>query len=433
MSDSLETQIKKPLKAIIITMALIFGFGGVAAATFPIAGAVIAMGVVSPEGSRQTIQHREGGIVDLVNVREGQKVSLGEVLVTFSNVDSESRFAAARANLMALIAKAARLKAERMGVTSVGYNDLPEAYRDWPEAGPALQAENRLLSGRQTAISSQASIVRQQGSVQNSRINSLQQQLSSLERQRRTVQAELQRRSNLAARGLALRSEVTEVEEREAALSGAVAQVMGQISEARVLSGEAQLRFLGVSIEQTERIEAELTRTLAEISSAEASIAEFEDRDKRRSVKAPFNGIITDVRTKVAGAIVQPGGALLDIVPTGGKLRVEARVKTVDIDQVRLGQKSIIAFSGFSTDEAPRMRGAVTVIAPDVKIDPNTGNAYYPVTIEIVLDGSSAEKFAARLVPGMPVDAYIQTKPRTLLKYLSDPLTRSLEKSFRDG
>jgi HlyD family secretion protein len=131
------------------------------------------------------------------------------------------------------------------------------------------------------------------------------------------------------------------------------------------------------------------------------------------------------------GGVITAGDAIMLIVPQTDNLSVEARVNPQDIDQLQIGQKTLLRLSAFNQRTTPELNGVVSRVSPDTTTDQRTGQSYY--TIRISMPASEIARLGdVRLIPGMPVEAFVQTGDRTMLAYLAKPLNDQLMRAFRE-
>ena len=132
------------------------------------------------------------------------------------------------------------------------------------------------------------------------------------------------------------------------------------------------------------------------------------------------------------GGVITAGDAIMMIVPQSDDLSVEAKVNPQDIDKLQIGQKTVLRLSALNQRTTPELNGVVSRVSPDVTTDQRTGQSYYTIRVSMPLGGSRAARRRVKLIPGMPVEAFVQTGDRTMLSYLMKPLSDQLMRSFRE-
>jgi HlyD family secretion protein len=217
----------------------------------------------------------------------------------------------------------------------------------------------------------------------------------------------------------------------EIRIQGEIGAFVAQVARARGQISQTELQI--IQIDQDIRTEAQ--KELREVEAKIAELAErrisAEDQLLRVDIKAPIAGIVHELNTHTVGGVIQASETLMQIVPVNGDLTIEARLAPTDIDHVAVGRKSTLRFSAFNQRTTPEVSGAVVFVSPDLSKDAQTGVTYY--TARIRLDAEGASKLAdLKLVPGMPVEAFIETEERTALSYLLKPLADQITRVFRD-
>jgi HlyD family secretion protein len=219
---------------------------------------------------------------------------------------------------------------------------------------------------------------------------------------------------------------------RDAAkLIGSRGEVEASIARARATMSEIRLQILAV--DETARTEAQ--RELTEVEAKLAELREREtavsDRLARTSIRAPISGSVNEVLVHTIGGVITPAERLITIVPENAALRIEAKIIPADIDQVAVGQPARLRFSAFNQRTTPELAGVVSFVSPATTRDTVSGDIYYVADVQI--DAEEAEKLGTRkLIPGMPVEVYIETESRTAISYLTKPFVDQVSKAFRE-
>jgi HlyD family secretion protein len=405
--------------------------GGCAAwsVTAELSGAIIAAGSVIVEHRVKRVQHREGGIVAAILVKDGDGVKAGQPLIHLDDTQVRAELGIVRSQLVALTGRKARLEAERDGSRTI---EFPSSFQDLgQEAAAVRQSELRLFG---EAVKSRDS----QREQLESRILQLKEEISGLTTQREArayevslIRKELEQVEILQQKQLTPISRVYSMEREAARLTGDVGQLTSQIAKA---SGQiAELRLQILAIDQTVRTEAQ-----REISQIEARLAELgerqiaaHDRLARMEVKAPYSGIVQELAVHSVGGVITPAEPLMVIVPENDALAIEVKVAPTDIDQVKVEQPVRLRFTGYNQKTTPEQLGHVSNVSADITRDSKNGQSYY--TAQIQLDrglSEMTEKF--KLMPGMPVEAFIATQHRTAFTYLFKPLTDQFARAFKE-
>jgi HlyD family secretion protein len=156
-----------------------------------------------------------------------------------------------------------------------------------------------------------------------------------------------------------------------------------------------------------------------------------EDQLKRIDIRAPQDGTVLQSTVHTVGGVITAGEPIMLIVPGADNLSVEAKVNPQDVDQLQLGQAAILRFSAFNQRTTPEIRGKITRISADTTTDQRTGQSYY--VIRVAMPTEEVLRLGdVKLIPGMPVEAFVQTGERTVFSYLAKPLQDQLNRAFRE-
>src|SRR5512134_1753279 len=415
-----------------VIVVLFFVVGGGWAAIMPLAGATIASGVVSPEGSRRTVQHLEGGIIGEIKVKEGDAVRRGDILLVLKDMSTQATADTLRSRLANLAAKEARLQAERSDAETIRADHPALADLNVPEVALALEQQINELNTRRASDASRKAILGQQVAQLEDQIVGHEKELESVRRQNVLIREELVDVEGLYKQGYERKARMLALQRNEAELLGSEGDLLAQIAGAREAIGEAKLKIANLKIERLEQVDQELSETQASRIEVEKQIQESLDRLSRTAIVAPTDGTIMDLRFKTPGGVIRAGDPVLDIVPDHDELVIEARVAPQDIDTVQAGQSAYVMFPSFPQRNLHRIAGDVTQVSADAFHDEKSGQSYFSARVKVDPAVLAAEAPEIRLSPGLPAEIYIRTVERTLLEYLAQPILQVVERTFRE-
>jgi HlyD family type I secretion membrane fusion protein len=407
-------------------------FGGLAAWSVfaPFEGAVLASGSVTVENENKAVQHLEGGIVAEILVSEGSEVESGELLIRLDGTAIEAQLASLDAQLTDLIAREARLKAERDGRRNVTPRNGADAITGTPEMQDALKSQDTLLKARARSRATQVDILNQRIQQLERKVEGLKAEVISKSQQSLIIDEEVRGLEELEAEGLTPKSRLLALRRERSALEGAAESLRSEIAATEVQMGEARLEKLRLTEGFREEVIGELTEVQTELASLLQERTAAVDRLGRLDIRASRSGRVLGVRTHTVGGVIQGGEPIMHIVPRDDRLVATVRILPQDIDKITEGQVARLRFSAFSMRETPEVEGTVLKVSADAVVDENSGMSYYEVVVELPSQAPLGGRFA--LVPGMPVDAMLKTESRNVLSYLTKPLTDSLTKTFRE-
>ncbi|MGO4916446.1 HlyD family type I secretion periplasmic adaptor subunit [Pseudogemmobacter sp. W21_MBD1_M6] len=416
----------------VLGLFLIGGVGGWAA-TAKLSGAVISPGVVIVDQNLKQVQHRDGGIVSEIAVKEGDVVAAGQVLVRLEDTQTRAELSIVRGQIVELTARKARLTAEREDLPEIVF---PAGYTAaTPEATAVAVAvangELRLFNGQRTSRESQKQQL-ELGIVQiGEEIVGLDGQRSAKREEIALVETEYEKTRDLAARKLIETTRLYTIDRERVRLRGELGEIDAAAARAATRASEIRLQIL--SIDETARTEAQRELNLVETRMSELNERAFaiQDRLSRTDIRAPIAGTVNELNIHTVGGVISPAEVLVTLVPTNSRLKVEIRLAPVSIEQVTEGQSARLRFSSFNSRTTPELTGTVVHVSPATSKDPGTGEHYYQAHVEI-----SAEELAKldnrTLLPGMPVEVFVQTEERTVVSYLAKPLLDQFNRAFRE-
>ena len=417
---------------------LLVAFGGFMlwAALMPLSSAIIAGGTVVVDSHRKTIKHLEGGVVAEVAVREGEPVEAGEVLLHLDDTQLLANREVLRTRLATEQARAARLFSEQAETEAVLLPpDLVDQGREDPEVAKVLEGQARIFATRKASLAGEVEILRRRMEQLRLQIEGLEKQAKARGSQLALAREELEGLRSLEARGHAPKSRRLALEREKEQIQGAYATTLADLGRDREALGETELEIAQVRRRFEEAIAAELREAEAAEHDLGQQLSAVEDSLERTVVRAPVAGRVVGLRVHAVGAVVDPGEALMDLVPADEPLVIEAQVAPGDIQNVQLGQKAELRFAAFRGRAAPIIDGRVTLVSADSLLEPTTRTPYYAVRVMIPeteltkLGGAAGDE---PLIPGMPAEVVILTGERTLLDYLLDPLTDTFRLAFRE-
>lgn len=402
---------------------------GVWAATAPLASAVIAPAQVVVDSNVRRVQHPTGGVVAEILVNDGDRVKAGDVLVRLDETMTRANLALIENQLNQFWTRRARLRAEQDGRDSFV---IPKelADRNEPAIADIIDGETSLLLRRREAIAGQQSQLRERGAQIGEEIHGLTAQIDSKREQTRLIQRELEGVRQLFEKNLIPYARLTTLEREAARLTGEEGQLIAETARAKGRIAEIELQTLQVVQDQRREIATDLRETEIKIADlSERRIAAL-DQLARVVLRAPQDGMVHQKSVHTVGGVITAGEQLMLIIPEKDSLVVEARVDPQMIDRLRLGQSAKLRFPAFDTAITPDLDGRLTRVAADLTKDQQSGISYYVARIALD-DGELAKLGGKALVPGMPVEAYIQNGSRTAFAYLRKPLEDQLARAFR--
>jgi HlyD family secretion protein len=414
------------LLALVTMLILVIGFGGWAA-TAKLSGAVIGHGVVVVDGNVKKIQHRAGGIIGEILVRNGARVAVGDLLIRMDDTITRANLAIVTKQIDQLSARRLRLVAERDGLAAMAMSDISET----EDGGSYVRAEEALFAARRETLQSQQSQLRQRIDQIGQETDGLTVRQKAKEQELSWVEQELVRVRSLSGQQLIQFNRLAELERLKAQLDGERGQLIAEIARAGTRVTETELQLLQLDQDRRTEIVTELRDVENKLAELEEQQITAEDELKRVDIRSPQDGIVHELAVHTIGGVVAPGETVMQIVPSNDSLVVEARILPADIDQVHPGQDAVLRFSAFNQRTTPEVFAKVETVAADLVTNPQTGEAWYSIRTRI-----RAEEMAMlgnlTLLSGMPVEVFVKTGERTAMSYLLKPLSDQLARAMTE-
>lgn len=413
----------------LLSLILIGGVGGWAA-NARLNGAVVSTGTVEVDQKLKSVQHRDGGIVSEIAVREGDSVGVGQVLIRLDDTQVKAESEIVRAQILELAVKRARLIADRDGQDRIVLQQLPFA-PDESVLDLALAGETRLLKGNRTHRESQKEQLELATQQVRDEVRGLEAQLDAKVAEIALLKTEFARVKGLAEKKLIETSRASSLERDLTRLMGEEGEISAAIARANTRENEIRLQIIGIDEASRTDAQRELVPIDTRLSELQERYTATQDRLMRTEIRAPIAGIINELNVHTLGGVISPAEILATIVPQDARLRIAVKVAPQSIDQVSVDRPARLRFTAFNQRVTPELAGRVVHISPATTRDSAAEQPYY--LGEVSLDeGELAKLPEARLLPGMPVEVYISTDERTPLSYLAKPIADQFARAFTE-
>jgi HlyD family secretion protein len=416
----------------VVLLVVLLGAIGGWAATTDFSGAVIAQGQLVVETNPKKVQHPTGGVVGELKVREGDRVKAGDIVLKLDDTQLKANLAIATKSIDEMMARQARSQAERDDDAAIMFPSELIRRRGERDVAQIVDGEVKLFESRRSTRDAKKTQLKSRLFQLEEEVKGLNSQLTAKDREIVWVKRELEGVRKLWEQNLVQITRLTQLEREAAKIEGDQGALIAQIAQARGRIAELTIQVLQVD----EDIRTEAGKELADLRTRLAELFEkrvsAEDQLVRTELRAPRDGVVHQLDVHTVGGVISPGQQTMVIVPDAETLKVEAKVQPQDIDQLSIGQPAVLRFATFNQRTTPELRGVLTLVSADVTQDQRTGLAHYTVRLEIPAEEvARLETATQKLIPGMPVDVFVQTTPRTVLSYLMRPLFEQIARAFR--
>ncbi len=420
----------------LIVIVLFFGVLGGWAVFGEISGAVVVPGTIKIDTERKTVQHLEGGIVDSIEVREGDTVKQGQTLITLRSVTVDSSVDMAHKNLILFLAARCRYEAEKnlhkwTALVTTGKEELL-SLADKYNSRDVLDGEKKSFDARRASYQSQVDVLASQESQLDEQIVGLREEMNAEKAIIATLTEELAAKRTLVSKKFLEKSQVLELERQLATHRGAHGKARQSIAAAEQQKNGLKLQREGLSIGVMEQAAAEINVLDSKILQTREELRPLRDAKQRLQVTAPVAGRIVGLQVHSPGGVIAPGQALMDIVPEDAPLVAEVHIPVEKIADVHVGQEAQAQLDAFARSKIPLIPAKVLHIAAD-RQEEQTSMGTMPFYLSHVqVFPEAVDTPDIYISPGMPVTIFITTKKQTILHYMFEPLLRSWDRALRE-
>lgn len=404
-------------------LLVLAGFGGFLlwALFAPLDKGVMVNGSVVISGNRKVVQHNQGGIVDRIQVKDGDRVEAGQILLTLNEVDARSASEGLDGQYLQLVAREGRLLAEQQRLNDMVMTPRLQLLAERPEMNVITALQRDLLRSRQQSLKLEAEGMRSSIAGMEASLSAQRQVMSSKQKQRETLEQQLQGLRSLAAENYVPRNKMLENERLLAQLNGDIAQLAGDTNRIRRDIEQQTLLIAQRQQEYDKEVNSELAEVQALLSDVGSKKEKADFNLANIQMRAPVSGTVVGLKVFTEGGVIAPGQTLLEIVPDDQPLLVDARLPVELVDKVWPGLPVELQFVAFNQSTTPRVAGTVELLSADRLLDERDGSPYYSLRV-MVDDAGKRALEGLEIKPGMPVQGFVRTGERSFVNYLFKPL-----------
>lgn len=434
-------QVADPSRDIRTGALIAAGFFGIFvgwAAVARLDAAAYAPGTVVVSGQRQAVQHRDGGVVGGIFVREGGRVRRGQLLLRLAAADVQAQERALASQAIRLLAQRARLEAEQFGRSRITppaeFGTLPA--EDRPNAALALSLQQTELDARLAVLAAQRGALRQRVVQSGEQGRGYGEQAVAAREQLRLIDAQIAALKPVAERGFVSQTRMRELERTRAELRGQRGQYVASVAQTRGAARENEIQVLEAERSFRERTASELREVETALGETLPKLTAARDQLARTEIRAPATGSVVGLSVFTPGGVVAAGQKLMDIVPERAALVIQVRIAPDDADDLSVGQEALVKFSGLHDRTMPNLHGALTRLSADSFTDEKSGQSFFTGEVTVgrdqlrLMQAVRGRGFSLRA--GMPAQILIPLRRRTALDYALEPLVGSFWSSFRE-
>lgn len=379
-------------------------------------------GKVIPSKQLQVLQSLDGGVVSEILVKEGQVVEQGQVLVNVDPTRFDSSLAENRAQYLALLTRAAKLRALAEDTPFVA---PPEALE---QTEKTVEAEKAAYEASKSALAAQLAIGEQQLAQRRQELAEAQARRDQAAHSYQLTAQELSYTKPLVANGAVSEVDILRLERDAARFRGERDVATAQISRTQAAIGEAQRKIQEITLHYRSEARKELSETMAKLNMSSAGGVGLADKVQKSVLRSPVKGTVKRLHVNTVGGVVQPGKDVVEVVPLEETLLLDARVAAKDIAFLRPGDRAVVKFTAYDFSIYGGLDARLEVIGADSVTD-ERGNTYYMVRLRT---DKSQLGTGLPIIPGMVAEVNILTGQKSILSYLLKPVLRAKEAAFRE-
>lgn len=397
----------------------------------PLSEGVTAHGFIKVEGNRKTLQHLKGGIVEEIRVQEGDRVKKDQPLLVLNQTQLKAQQGMVESQLIIWTAIEARLMAERADKTAIDFPEFLQQRKNEPQAAQSMQVHEQLFRTRRNAVKGEQSIGREAITGLEEQIQGMMAQEKSKGEQLVSFREELATLRPLYEQGYIPRNRLFELERAVAYLSGQRSDDLANIGRARSQIAETRLKMLQGLTDYKKEVETQLSDAQSKVADLKERLVATQDDLDRVIVRAPTAGVVVDLAVHTLGGVIAPGQKLMDLVPEGGGIIIEAQIPTHLIDNVRAGLDADVYFTALDRTLVPAIPGKLIYVSADRITDPRTDISYF--VGRVMIDEHGMKLLGKQdLQPGMPADVVLKISAHSMAGYLLKPLLNRLRFAFNE-
>lgn len=385
-----------------------------------------ALGEVIPSTQVKSVQHLEGGIVREIHVKEGDTVEEGQPLVSLAPTQSDADVQELAVRIRSLKADVARLEAEAAGMAEPKFPDDLLL-----ESATLVRQTTDLFKARRNRIENELAGQRELVIQNEQMMREISARIETYRNRIKFVQEQIKISEELLKEELTNRMLHLNLLKEEADLKGKTAEDTAALSRADAAARAARLRLAGIRDGYQQDVRAELEGKRRELGEMSNRVEKYADSLRRTVVRSPVAGVVKTLRVVTVGGVIKAGDTVVDIVPGGDRLIVEAKLPVQDIGYVQSGQTAVIQLASTDAVRFGTLHGEVIHVAPDT-LETKSGVPYYRVRIATERDRFERGGARYQLVPGVQVTCSILTGTRSVLEYILDPFLRSAQTALRE-
>lgn len=410
------------------------GFGGfvIWSLLAPLDAGVSAPGSVVVTGNRKAVQSLVAGKIVQILAKDGDEVKVGQILVRLDSTQSRSQLEITKGQLIASLATQARLTAERLGQhVAPDFSEISPRDTADPRVTAAISGQTQLLAARRQALAQELAGMQENIRGLEFQIQGTEASRVAKEQQLTLLNVLLKNQQSLAEEGFLPRNRVLEQQRTAAGIAGAIAEDIGAVGRSRQAIAEIKARMASRQQDVRKEVETQLADIRRDADTQKSRLQALEFDLANTDIQSPAAGVVMGLAVHTVGGVVAAGSPMMEIVPKGDGLQIEAQIAPHLIDKVKRGLPVDILFTAFDQANTPRVPGVLVQVSADVLMEPKQNTPFFKATVEITAEGRSAMK-RYDIRAGMPVEVFVRTGERSAMSYFLKPLRDRMNRALTE-
>ncbi len=389
-------------------------------------------GRVVPSRQIQVVQSLEGGIVTTILTREGASVREGEPLMRIDDTNFASQYGEIRERRGATAARVARLEAQASEKPKLVF---PESLvRDAPRA---VETEQSVFDAQIRRLSQEIDVLEKQYAQKQQEQAEFKASEAKLTETLQLLGREVALTRKLYEQRVVPEIEMLRLERQASEMRGQLEIVKASLIKSVASLQEAQSKISNARTTFRAQAEDDLAKSRGDLAVLDENIKAAQDKVRRTELRSPVNGIVNKLNVTTVGAVVPPGGNVMEIVPIDDTLLVEGRIKPQDIAFIRPDQDAVVKISAYDSSVYGSLKGKVERISADTIIDEkgdrnDRGETYYRVMVRTEKNHLGTSEHPLPVIPGMVTTVEVLTGHKTVLEYLLKPARTLRDEALRE-
>ncbi|MEP1207692.1 MAG: HlyD family type I secretion periplasmic adaptor subunit [Rhizobiaceae bacterium] len=386
-------------------------------------------GKVIPATKTQSIQATEAGVVKQIEVRLGQVVREGDLIVRLDDTSTSASLGETVARHRALQARIARLSLEEVGAFDSPYA-CPESLL--AVAPQICENEARLFKARRENFLNRIEVLKQREAQRRAELTEVNSNIERLKSNLEISTRELELIRPMAKRRLIAKTELIRVERDVSESGGQLKLAQESVERINGAIQEASLQVKEISLQMQQEALDQKTQALSELSVLDESARGAANRVARTDIRSPVDGVVNSLSVNTIGSFVQPGSLIAEVVPTSAELLVEVRISPRDVAFIRVGQPALVKVSAYDFSIYGGLDALVSTVTADSVVDQQTGEPFFQVLVRTnrAYLEHNGRKF--KITPGMIGSADIITGRKSILHYLLKPINKARQEALTE-